>query len=334
MPGRPEAADFAVTNSAVPEPGPGQVLVRHAFLSLDPYMASAIKGRHMSGAIAPGDVMPGETVGRVAASRHPGFAEGDLVISRGGWQLWSVADPADPSLRGMAAALSPGVTRLPDPAGVSPSLFLGVLGMPGLTAFAGVRDVLAPKPGETFVVSAAAGAVGGTAGQVARAMGARVIGIAGSADKCRHVVDSFGFDGCVDRHDPDWKQTLATLCPDGIHAYFDTVGGEMLKGVMPRLAMGGRVMLCGMMDQYNSAEILPGPSLAPILQRRATVTGFVVYDHWETMPLWRRLGAAWIAQGRLRFAESVTAGLDSAPQAFADLMAGRNVGKAIVALDP
>ena len=334
MPGRPEAADFAVTDGAVPEPGPGQVLVRHAFLSLDPYMASAIKGRHMSGAIAPGDVMLGETVGRVAASRHPGFAEGDLVISRGGWQLWSVADPADPTLRGMAAALSPGVTRLPMQDGVSPSLYLGVLGMPGLTAFAGVRDALAPKPGETFVVSAAAGAVGGTAGQVARAMGARVIGIAGSPEKCRHVVDVFGFDGCVDHRDADWKKTLAALCPDGVDAYFDTVGGEMLKGVMPRLAMGGRVMLCGMMDQYNSAEILPGPSLAPILQRRATVTGFVVYDHWETMPRWRSLGATWITQGRLRFTESVTAGLDGAPQAFADLMAGRNFGKAIVALDP
>ncbi len=310
------------------------MLVRHAFLSLDPYMASAIKGRHMSGAVAPGDVMPGETLGRVAASRHPDFAEGDVVISRGGWQLWSVAEPADPALRGMAAALSPGATKLSVPDGVSPSLFLGVLGMPGLTAFAGVRDVLAPKPGETFVVSAAAGAVGGTAGQVARAMGARSIGIAGSPEKCRLVIETFGFDGCVNYRDPDWKQTLAALCPDGVDAYFDTVGGEMLKGVMPRLAMGGRVMLCGMMEQYNSAEILPGPSLAPILQRRATVTGFVVYDHWETMPLWRRLGTTWIAQGRLRFTESVTAGLDGAPQAFADLMAGRNVGKCIVAFDP
>ena len=333
-PGRPEAAHFAVIDAAVPEPGPGQVLVRHEHLSLDPYMASAIKGRHMSGAIAAGDTMPGETVGRVVASRHDDFVEGDRVISRGGWQLWSVADPADPRLRGIAAALSPGVFKLPAEEGISPSLHLGALGMPGLTAFAGVRDVLAPKPGECFVVSAASGAVGATAGQIARAMGARVIGIAGSVEKCAHVVDGFGFDGCVNRTDADWKQALTALCPDGIDAYFDTVGGEILKAVMPRLAMNGRVMLCGMMEQYNSPEILPGPSLAPILQKRATITGFVVYDHWEKLAQWRRLGAQWIRSGRLRFRESIVIGLESAPQAFCDMMAGRNFGKTIVALNP
>ncbi len=217
----------------MPEPASGQILVRHLFLSLDPYMGSALKGRHMSGAIAPGDMMPGETVGRVMASRHPAFAEGDLVISRGGWQLWSVTEPADPHLTGMAAALSAGARRIDIDEGFPPSLALGVLGMPGLTAFAGVRDVLAPKPGECFVVSAASGAVGATAGQVARTMGARVIGIAGSAAKCAHVIDGFGFDGCVDHSDPDWHQALAALCPEGVDAYFDTVGGDMLKGVMP-----------------------------------------------------------------------------------------------------
>jgi NADPH-dependent curcumin reductase CurA len=332
--GRPEASDFALVESALQEPAEGEVLIAHECLSLDPYMGSAIKGRHMSGEIVPGDVMPGETVGRVIASRHPGYGEGQLVISRGGWQSHSLATAPEPSETGMTAALSPAARRLDAADGVPLSAYLGVLGMPGLTAYAGVVDMLAPKPGETFLVSAASGAVGSAAGQIARNMGARVVGIAGSDEKCAHVVGVFGFDACVNYRSLDWKAHLAEACPGGIDAYFDTVGGDMLKAAMGRLAMHARILLCGMMDQYNSAEILPGPSLAPVLARRAQINGLVVYDHWHKMARWRALAGRWLSEGRLAYKEHRVAGLDGAPLAFAEMMAGHNFGKTIVLLGP
>lgn len=330
--GRPNADDFALEILPIPEPGAGEILVRHDFLSLDPYMGSAIKGRHMSGAIAPGGLMPGETTGVVLASRDPTLPEGTRVISRGGWQAYSVAKAADARETGMAAALSHGVRRLDAAPGMPASAYLGALGMPGLTAYAGVVELLVPRPGETFVVSAASGAVGSAAGQIARQMGARVIGIAGSPERCAYVVDRFGFDACIDRHEDNWKAQLAAACPDGIDAYFDTVSGAILQGVLGRLAMHARIILCGMMDQYNSREVLPGPNLSAVLARRASIRGLVVYDHWDKMERWRGLAVGWLARGTFVYKEDRVDGLEAAPAAFAAMMAGRNFGKTIVAL--
>jgi NADPH-dependent curcumin reductase CurA len=330
--GAPEDADFELRSEPLPEPGDGEMLIRHTWLSLDPYMGSAIKGRHMSGAIPPGGTMPGETLGIVVKSRHPDYPEGATVLSRGGWQEYSIAPAPAPGEAGMVAALSHGARQLDVAPNISPSVYLGALGMPGLTGFAGVTELLAPKPGETFVVSAASGAVGSTAGQVARHMGARVVGIAGSPEKCAYVIERFGFDACVNYKSPDWKARLAEACPGGIDAYFDTAGGLMLQAAMGRLAMNARIILCGMMDQYKSAEILPGPNLGAVLARRASIRGLVVYDHWEKMPRWRALATQWMARGEFAYKEHRVDGLAAAPKAFADMMAGRNFGKTVVAI--
>lgn len=332
--GRPGAGDFEVIDTQVPDPGEGQILIRHSHLSLDPYVGSAIKGRHMSGAVSPGDVLPGETVGHVIASRHSGFPEGAVVLSRGGWRTHSLASAPAPDETGMSAALSTGARLLTMEEGVPTSAYLGVLGMPGLTAFAGVVDMLAPKPGETFLVSAASGAVGSAAGQIARNMGARVVGIAGSDEKCRYVVDLFGFDACVNRSVPEWTTHLRAACAPGVDAYFDTAGGDMLKAALGCLAMRARILLCGMMEQYNSADTLPGPNLGPVLARRARIEGLVVYDHWHKMDRWRPIAAKWLKTGRLAFKEDRVVGLENAPDAFAAMMAGRNFGKTIVQLEP
>jgi NADPH-dependent curcumin reductase CurA len=330
----PVETDFQLVEAAMPEAGEGQVLIRAILLSLDPYMGSAIKARHMSGGVRPGDLMPGEGLGVVVQSRHPGFAEGDIVVSRAGWQTYSVADAPAPGLTGMAAALSPAANRLTPDSRVPLSTYLGVLGMPGLTAYAGTVDLLAPRPGETFVVSAATGPVGATAGQIARNMGARTVGIAGTDEKCAYAVERLGFAACVNYKQPEWWDALATACPDGVDCYFDNVGGSILTGVMRNLAMRARIVLCGAMEQYNSPTILPGPNLGPIVGKRATIKGLVVYDFWERMGQWRRIGADWIADGRLTYREDRGEGLAQAPALFARLMAGQNFGKSLVVLAP
>jgi NADPH-dependent curcumin reductase CurA len=276
--------------------------------------------------------MPGETLGVVVESRNPGFAAGDFVLSRGGWQEYSVADALDPSVTGMAAAVSAAARKLqPDPR-VPLSTYLGVLGMPGLTAYAGTVALLAPRPGETLVVSAATGPVGATVGQIARNMGARAVGIAGSDEKCAHAVERFGFAACVNYKTEDWRKALAAACPDGVDCYFDNVGGTILEAVMGVLALKARIVLCGAMQQYNSPTILPGPNLGPIVGKRATLMGLVVYDHWDQMSRWQRIAADWIALDRLRFKEDRVEGLEAAPALFERLMAGQNFGKSLVAV--
>jgi NADPH-dependent curcumin reductase CurA len=330
----PVEADFEVVDAPMPQAGAGQVLIRTLLLSLDPYMGSAIKSRHMSAGVKPGDLMPGEALGVVTESRHPDFAEGDIVTSRAGWQAYSVADAPTPLLTGMAAALSPAATKLAPDGRVPLSAYLGVLGMPGLTAYGGTVDLLSPRPGETLVVSAATGPVGSTVGQIARNMGARVVGIAGSDEKCAYAVDRLGFAACVNYKNAAWPDALADACPDGVDCYFDNVGGGILQGVMGRLAMHARIVLCGAMEQYNSPTVLPGPNLGPIVGKRATIKGLVVYDFWDRMPHWRRIATDWIASGRLTFKEDRVVGLDAAPALFARLMSGRNFGKALVAVAP
>jgi NADPH-dependent curcumin reductase CurA len=266
--------------------------------------------------LAPGDVMFGETLARVVSSKHAGFAAGDLVIGRGGWQEFAV-------LNGDAA-------RKIDPMDAPLSTALGVLGTPGLTGYTGIVYLAPPRPGQTVVVSAATGPVGSTAGQTARHMGARVVGIAGSAEKCAYAVNELGFADCVNYKQGDLKALLKAACPQGIDVYFDNVGGDTLAAVLANLALHARVVLCGMMVAYNQDVSPPGPHLGPVVVARATLQGLVVYDHFARLPELRRIVGGWIRDGEFSFREDISDGLDTAPTAFCRLMRGDNFGKALV----
>jgi NADPH-dependent curcumin reductase CurA len=315
--GIPGVEDFAFDVAPAPEPGEGEFLVRNLYLALEPYYRNVMKGMAIYGkALEPGDVMFGETLGRVVSSRHPGFAVGDLVVARGGWQLYSV--------------LSGASTRKIDPTDAPLSTELGVLGTPGLTGYVGIVYLAPPRPGQTVVVSAATGPVGCTVGQTARLMGARVVGIAGSADKCRYAVRELGFAECINYKDGDLKAALKRACPEGIDVYFDNVGGDILVAVLANLALHARVVLCGMMGAYNQDVSPPGPHLGPVIVARATVKGLVVFDHLNRLPELKRVVGGWIRDGKFRYREDTSEGLASAPAAFCRLMRGENFGKTLV----
>ena len=315
--GLPVLEDFGADSAPVPVPAEGQFLARTVWLSLDPYYRNVMKGHPMYGApLAPGDVMFGESVAQVSESRHPGFAAGDYVILRSGWQQWSVSD-------------GKGVSKV-EPTDAPISTALGVLGMPGLTGYAGLVYLGEPKPGETVVVSAATGGVGSTAGQVARLVGANAVGIAGSDEKCDYAVRELGYSACVNYKKGDLKARLKEACPRGIDVYFDNVGGDILVAALGNLAMHARVILCGMLEAYSADTPPPGPFLGPVVGARATMKGLVVYDWLARMPELRRVVGGWIREGRFRYREDVTEGLDHAPEAFCRLMRGENFGKALV----
>ena len=314
--GVPSAADFDIVDAPPPRIRAGAILCETLYLSLDPYLRGRISGRHLSGAIQPGELMTGEAVSRVLESSHPDFVPGDLVAAHTGWQTMSVVD-------GDAAR------KLPTDVQPS-SLFLGILGMPGLTAYAGLLRLAEPREGDFVVVSAASGAVGSMVGQIAKIRGCTVVGIAGSAEKCAWVTDVAGMDFCVNYKTENLRERLRACCPGGIDIYFDNVGGDMLQAAMEQLATGARVVLCGLMSQYNVDEMPPGPNPAWIIRARATVRGMVVYDHEDLRDAFVRDAAEWFRQGRIRYIEDVTTGLENAPEAFSRLMRGQNHGKAIV----
>lgn len=315
--GVPVPADFRLTEAPMPQPGNGRFLSRTLWLSLDPYVRGVISGRHLySERLVPGDVVVGATVSEVVSSRHPDFHPGMRVLDRNGWQEYGVSD-------------GQGV-RVLDPDGPSASLALGILGMPGLTAWAGLRFLAKPADGETVVVSAAAGPVGSMVGQIARIRGARAIGIAGTPEKCALVTGTYGFDACIDYRREHLRSRLAQLCPDGIDVYFDNVAGDTLAAVLGNLAQGARIVLCGMIDQYNRNEPPPGPNLGPVIGARAHIHGLVVYDHYDRQDEFLAEATSWYREGRIRAREDVTEGLAHAPEAFCRLMRGENVGKALV----
>jgi hypothetical protein len=319
--GLPVPEDFGADDTAIPTPGPGQFLSRTVYLSLDPYYRNVMKNSQIyADRLAPGDVMVGETVAQVVDSRNPEFRSGEYVAVRNGWQQYALSSGA-------------GVRRL-DPAAAPVSAALGVLGMPGLTGWAGTVYLGKPRPGQTFVVSAATGPVGSTAGQVARHMGARVVGIAGSAEKCEYAVRELGFAACVNYRQGELVAQLKQACPDGIDVYFDNVGGETLSAVIRNLAMGARIILCGMIEAYSMDTPPPGPWLGPVVGARATMKGLVVYDHMNRMPELARVVGGWIRAGSFRYREDVTEGLAGAPAAFCRLMRGGNFGKALVRVGP
>jgi len=318
--GRPGPEHFELAEAPRPSPGTGEVLVRHRFLSLDPYMRGRMDDAPSYAApVALGEVMTGECVGEVVESRHPDFAPGDWVGGARGWQRWSAAHGST-------------LVKLPAMEGVPPSAFLGVLGMPGTTAWVGVTEIGRVRPGETFVVSAASGAVGGVAGQIAKRMGARVIGIAGGPEKCRYVKEELGFDDCLD-HRQDLPAALASACPGGIDVYFENVGGAVQAAVFPRMTHFGRIVFCGTVAAYNTRPLPPGPNLADVVRKRLRLEGFIVSDHPRAFATWRERGAAWVRDGSLHWREDIVHGLERAPEAFIGLLDGKNFGKLVVAID-
>ena len=321
--GMPRESDFALERIAMPVPGAGEVLVRGLWLSVDPYMRGLIADvyPHIK-PILVGDTMRGGAVGRVVASNDPAFKPGDLVEGRLGWQLYSVM--AASALRVLDATLAP------------PSTALGVLGMPGMTAYFGMTDIGEPKAGQTVVVSAAAGAVGSAAGQIAKIRGCRVIGIAGSREKVRHVVEDLGFDACIDyQAEPDMGAALRRHCPERINVYFDNVGGSTYDAVTGWMALDARIVICGSIAEYNAQGVELGPRrLKEFETWRARQQGFRVGDYIPRYPEGIAVMAAWIAEGKMRYRETVAEGLVNAPSAFIGLLKGRNIGKQLVRLAP
>ena len=314
--GVPTPGNFTLQDAPMPEPGTDEVLCRTRYLSLDPYMRSQIAGRHLSGAVGPGDVLNGETVSEVVRSNAASFSPGQRVRCMGGWQEYSVHVAGD--LNAVADNIDP------------PSYALSVLGMTGLTAHAGMIWQAKVCASECVVIPAVTGGVGSIAAQLCAARGARVIGIAGSAEKCRYAVESLGAADCIDRRSEDVETRLGELCPVGIDVYFDLVGGPILHAACRHLAHYGRVVLCGLMAEYNRAERTPGLDPGLLIARRAIVSGLVVYDYEPRRDEYIRECLPLLAQGKLRQREDVTVGLENAPAAFHRLMSGQNFGKVIV----
>jgi NADPH-dependent curcumin reductase CurA len=321
--GEPKPTDFEIVDAPMPAAGEGEILCRTIWLSLDPYMRGRMNDvKSYSAPVELGQPMVGGTVSEVVESRHPGFKAGDFVLGYGGWQAYHVA----------RAGASPGPfgpLKL-DPRAAPISTALGVLGMPGMTAYVGLLDLGQPKPGETVVVSAAAGAVGSIVGQLAKIKGGRTVGVAGSQAKCDYVVKELGFDACVSYRASDLFAALKDACPKGIDVYFDNVGGDILKTVLRLVNPFARIPLCGLISQYNAAELPPGPNMGSVLVNRVTIRGFIVSDHVDRLSAFRAETAAWLREGRLKYREDVVEGLDQAPRAFIGLLRGENLGKMLV----
>ncbi|MFP5486000.1 MAG: NADP-dependent oxidoreductase [Gammaproteobacteria bacterium] len=317
--------NFRLATTDTPALQEGQVLVRHHFLSLDPYMRGRMNdSKSYAASQALGEVMIGGTVGEVAESRHPKYAVGDKVVGMGGWQEYSVVD-----------GNAPGALRKVDTTHVPLSHYLGAVGMPGVTAWYGLVKIIAPKAGETVVVSAATGAVGSAFAALAKARGCRAVGIAGGADKCRYAVEELGFDACIDyKEHSDIKamsKALKEACPDGIDGYFENVGGWIMDAVMLRMNAFSRVALCGMIAGYDGAP-LPMANPALILINRMKIEGFIVSEHMEVWPdALTELGTL-VGTGKLRPRESIAQGIAAAPEAFLGLLKGKNFGKQLVKL--
>ena len=320
--GAPQLSNFRIEERPAPEPEQGEVLLRTLWLSLDPYMRGRMSAaRSYAKPVEVGEPMVGGTVSKVVDSRHPDFKVGDIVLAYSGWQDYAVSNGA-------------GLRKL-DPARAPISTALGVLGMPGMTAYTGLLTIGDPKPGETVVVAAATGPVGATVGQIAKVKGCRAVGIAGGPDKCRYLLDAFGFDVAVDHRSKNFADELRAACPDGIDVYFENVGGPVWDAVFPLLNDFARIPVCGLISQYNMTELPPGPDRTPqlfrqVLTRRLTIRGFIVWDFASQAEAFERDVSTWIQQGKIKYKEDVVEGLENAPQAFLGLLQGKNFGKMLV----
>jgi hypothetical protein len=319
--GKVKPSDWRRTEEAVPTPGAGQFVVKVLYLSLDPAMRGWMNDNKASymPPVGLGEVMRALAVGRVVASNHPGFAVGEHVTGALGAQEYALTDGSG------LFKVDPRLAPLP--------VYLGTLGMPGLTAYFGLLDVGQPKEGDTVVVSGAAGAVGSVVGQVAKIKGARVVGIAGGADKCRYLVDVLGFDAAIDYKTENVAESLARHCPQGVNVYFDNVGGDILDAVLTRLARGARVVICGAISQYNNTTPTQGPAnYLALLVQRATMTGIMVADYYPRAGQAMMEMGGWLAAGKLKTREDIVNGLDKFPEAFDMLFSGANQGKLVLKL--
>ncbi len=314
--------DFKLDRAPVPEPGEGEVLLRTLWLSLDPYMRGRMSPTpSYAKPVEIGEVMTGETVSEVVASRHPGLKPGDTVLARAGWQKYAVLPATEPE-------------RI-DPQGLPLSYFLGVLGMPGMTAYCALLGIGEPKPGETVLISAASGAVGQVAGQIARLKGCRVIGTAGSPDKVDYVKDALGFDGAIDYKGKDMaalSAELGLLAPNGIDVVMDNVGGVVHDAAMANLALHARIIIVGAISIYDRLET-PDTGIRwmrQLLVKRARMEGFLVWDWRDRAAEFRREVAGWLKDGKIRYREDIVDGIAAAPRAFIGLLGGQNRGKLLV----
>lgn len=321
--GKPIVDNFRIEELPPSVPKDGQMLLKTLFLSLDPYMRGRMSD---TASYAPpinvGQTMVGGTVSRVISSRHPAFQIGDLVVGMSGWQRFAISDGV-------------GLLKL-DPNMPQPSLALGVLGMPGFTAYMGLLDIGNPQMGETVVVAAASGAVGSVVGQVARLRGCRVVGIAGGAEKCAYVTNELGFDACLDHRAADFPQELAAACYEGIDVYFEGVGGAVFDAVLPLLKSKARVPVCGLISHYNDTALPKGPDrlsllMRTILTKRLTMKGFIIFDDYgDRFEEFQTQMSEWVRDGKVKFRENIIDGLENAPAAFIGLLEGRNFGKLLV----
>jgi len=323
--GEPDDNTLRLEIGDLPTPGKGQMLLRNEYLSLDPYMRGRMSDAPSYAApVEIGQVMVGGTVAQVVSSDVDGFAEGDWVVAFGGWQDYALSD-------------GKGVINL-GKAPENPSWALGVLGMPGLTAWAGLTQIGQPKAGETLVVAGASGPVGATVGQIGKILGCRVVGIAGGPEKCAHGVETLGFDACIDYKAEGFPEALQEAVPDGIDIYFENVGGAVFDAVLPLLNASARIPVCGLISQYNATSLPDGPDrmnylMGQILRKRMTMRGFIVFDDFGHLyPQFASQMGAWVKQGKVRYREEMIAGLEQAPGAFIGLLRGDAFGKRVVRL--
>jgi NADPH-dependent curcumin reductase CurA len=330
--GEPKPSDFRLESCPMPIPGDGEMLVRVIWLSLDPYMRGRMDdSKSYAQPVQIGERMEGGAVGEVLTSNSPKFSVGDFVNGPFSWQSHAISDGT--MVRKLDSAVAPLSTAL------------GVLGMPGITAYVGLNDHGRPKAGETLVVSAATGAVGSLVGQLGKAYGLRVVGVAGGKEKCQYAVDELGFDDCVDHRaatdDVVLRQRLAKACPDGVDIYFENVGGKTMQAVIPLMNVHGRIPICGMIAWYSGtgADLSSDPKLLPkiwrtILVNRLSLRGFIIFDHYDRFPQFIEEVSQHIAKGRVKYRETISQGLESAPQSFINLLKGGNFGKQLVAVSP
>lgn len=321
--GAPVADNFRLEGQSVPALADGQILLRTIWLSLDPYMRGRMSDApSYSPPVEIGAVMVGGTVSRVEQSNHPDYTAGEWVLGYSGWQEYDVSDGS-------------GLVKLGDNP-QHPSWALGVLGMPGFTAYMGLLDIGQPKEGETLVVAAATGPVGATVGQIGKLKGCRVVGVAGGAEKCRHATEVLGFDHCIDHRADDFADQLAQACPDGIDVYYENVGGKVFDAVLPLLNTGARVPVCGLVSGYNATDLPEGPDRLPllmgtILKKRIRMQGFIInQDYGHRIEEFQKEMGRWVNEGKIHYREQVIDGLDNAPESLIGLLEGKNFGKVVI----
>ncbi|QDE32326.1 NADP-dependent oxidoreductase [Shewanella polaris] len=324
--GEPVANNFRLETVNKPVPAEGEVLLRAVYLSLDPYMRGRMNdAKSYADPVAIDDVMVGATVSQVEASNHPDYKVGEWVLAFGGWQDYLVSNGEE-------------LMKLGDNPS-HPSYALGIMGMPGFTAYMGLLDIGAPKAGETIVVAAATGPVGATVGQIGKLKGCRVVGIAGGEEKCRFAKEVLGFDECIDHKAADFAQQLATHCGNGIDVYFENVGGKVFDAVLPLLNIGARVPLCGLISQYNATSLPDGPDrlsllMGTLLVKRIKMQGFIIFDDYgDRYPEFAKDMGQWLGEGKIQYREQIVDGLENMTTAFIGLLKGENFGKVVIKIN-